>query len=174
MQTTTFTRLATVAFAVGTVMACGSTDPYGRNVTVPEGSLYAQPAQELVNLGYSILHVDTIIGYIEAYRTRGGPQSEADRMTVDVYKEIRTGNTVVTIVAQSLERMRFINGMREISGRAGPPSLSLRQDAERLQRALGCPDVTTEQRMTPDGIELVVTCDTDTPADSTNGGAPNF
>jgi hypothetical protein len=80
-----------------TLVGCSSRDPYGRNILVPEGSIYVEPTQEVGKLGYTIAHVDTIIGYIEAYRFHGGLDSEADRLLVDVFTTAATGRRIVSV-----------------------------------------------------------------------------
>lgn len=140
------------------LVGCSSSDPYGRNILVPLGSIYVQPAEEVTRLGYSISHVDTIIGYIEAYRTHGGPGSLADRITVDVFIEVATGRRVTSVAAQTLESTGMPDAFGRIAGRPTTPSLQLRRDAAELLIALGCEEVETEQRMTVDGIEFEAWC----------------
>ena len=154
-------RSRSAAALLGAVVAlaqCGSRDPYARNLVVPVGSIYVEPAEEVKKLGYGIAHVDTIIGYIEAYRFHGGPGSEADRLVVDVFTAIATGRRVVSVTAQSFERVRPAEGFRRIVGQPTTLSLQARADAAKLMSALGCETVETEQHMTVDGIELEAWC----------------
>jgi hypothetical protein len=146
---------------------CGSSDPYGRNLVVPEGSIYDEPAQVVRTLGYTIAHVDTIIGFIDAYNLRGGSRSQADRILLDVFTAVPSGQRVVTIAGQSLTQVHVVRGLGRISGRPTTPSFSLRQDAATLFEALGCAKIQMEQRMTPDGIELDVWCAVDRRSEDT-------
>lgn len=140
------------------LVGCGARGPYGRNIIVPEGSIYVQPAEEVTRLGYSITHVDTIIGYIEAYRTHGGPGSLADRITVDVFTAVATGRRVTSVAAQTLEWAGTVDAFGRIAGRPTTTSIQLRRDAAELLTALGCEEVETEQRMTINGIEFEAWC----------------
>ncbi len=140
-----------------TLVGCSSRDPYGRNILVPEGSIYVEPTQEVGKLGYTIAHVDTIIGYIEAYRFHGGLDSEADRLLVDVFTTAATGRRIVSVAAQTLQRART-TGFRRVTGQPTTPSRRVREDLATLLTALGCEEVETEQRMTTDGTELEAWC----------------
>lgn len=137
---------------------CGASTPYGRNLVVPAGSIYAAPAAEIQRLGYRLAHVDTIIGYIEAHRFRGGPGNIADRLVVDIYTRVSSGRRVVSAAAQTLEGALTGVGLSAIVGEPTTPSLDVRQDAVELLATLGCEHVETEQRMGPDGLELAVWC----------------
>jgi hypothetical protein len=153
------------------LLGCASSDPYGRNVVVPAGSIYEGPAEQLRRLGYVLAHVDTIIGYIEAYRLRGGREGTADHLVVDVYAPATTGPLVVTVVAQTLERVQMLGGREQVTGEPTAPSQTVRRDAEALLRTLGCRQVLLEQAMRVEGIELQVRCqDAETGADTTRGG----
>ncbi len=138
--------------------ACAAVDPYGRNLVVPEGTIFEEPAEAVAQLGFQITHVDTIIGYIDAYRLRGGLDGEADRMLVDVFTAPTTGRRVVTITAQTLEDALVVGPRAEVTGRSVTPSADVRQAAAAVLERLGCDDVLSEQRMTPDGIDFDVWC----------------
>lgn len=127
------------------------------SVLVPEGSIYAEPAEHVRKLGYTIVYVDTNIGTFEALRWRerrattrtGTVRGRADFLIVDVYEDAPTRRVVVTVVAQTVTVFRSLRDSRPYSiEAAGPPSTTVRRHAEALLRALGCKQVQTERRLT--------------------------
>jgi hypothetical protein len=164
--------LAVTAFVAS---ACASShNPDDVSATIPEASIYAEPAGIVRDLGYSIIYVDTNIGTFEALRWRGrrsSPQSgttvgRADYLVVDVYEDAPSGRLVVSVVAQTVTVSRSLQEFRPYSIRAtGRPSGTVRQDAHKLLQALGCERIQSrERRAGVWGPRVDLSCDDTTDA----------
>ncbi len=137
--------------------ACASHDPHDLSALIPEGSIYAEPAGLVRDMGYTIIYVDTNIGTFEALRWRGRRTSartgtvlgRADYLIVDIYEEPPAGQLVVNVTAQTVTVSRSLHDFRPYSIRATErPSGTVRQHAAALLRGLGCKQVQVEERRT--------------------------
>jgi hypothetical protein len=124
---------------------------------VPEGSIYAEPAASVKDLGYTIVYVDTNIGVLEALRWRGRRSStrsgtvagRADYLIIDIHEEVSSGRLVVSVVAQTVVVSRALQDFRPFTIRATDrPSGTVRQDAAALLQSLGCEQVESELHRT--------------------------
>lgn len=138
------------------VTACGAKSPDWRAALLA-GSIYAEPAQVVRELGYEVTDVDTIIGTLEARRWHGSRTSiragtrvrRADYMLLDIYTEVPSGDRVVRVVAQTVIVAQSTRTFgREAIIATESPSASVREDARALLVALGCERVQLLQRMT--------------------------
>ncbi len=139
------------------VAACASHDPQDVGSIVPETSNLFEPANWLRDRGYDIIYVDTNIGTFEALRWRerrtsprsGTTVGRADYLIVDVYADVPTGRTVVSVVAQTVAVSHSVRDSHPYTIRAADlPSRTVRQDAEALLHTSGCELVQSRERRT--------------------------
>jgi hypothetical protein len=144
--------------AVAAILAaCASHDPRDVGSIIPETSILFEPANWLRDRGYEIVYVETNIGTFEALRWRerrtsprsGTTVGRADYLIVDVYADVPTGRTVMSVVAQTVAVSHSVRDLRPYDIRAADrPSGTVREDAEALLHTSGCELVQSRERRT--------------------------